>query len=55
MAFLKDALVAALFADDVSPRLDGFAVGLLVSRIQAAFGLETHSTAAPREVVVAHS
>ena len=53
--FLKQAVRAALFADHVSPGLDRFAVGLLVSGVQAAFGLEPHSAAAPREVVIAHS
>ena len=51
----KQAVGTALFADDVSPGLDRFAVGLLVSGVQAAFGLEPHSAAAPREVVIAHS
>ena len=55
VAFFKQAVVAALFADHVGAGLDGVAVGFLVSGVQAAFGLETHSAAAPREVIVAHS
>ncbi len=55
MPFLKQAIRTALFADHVSPGLDRLAVGFLLSGVQAAFGLEPHSAAAPREVVIAHS
>ena len=55
MTFLKQAVGTALFADHVRAGLDRLAVGLLVSGVQAAFGLEPHSAAAPREVIVAHS
>src|ERR1017187_6266823 len=55
MTFLKQPVGAALFVDHVGAGLHSLAIGLLVSGVQAAFGLETHSATASREVVVAHS
>ena len=54
VAFFKQAFVAALFRDDFGARLRGVAVGFLRVGAETAFGLETHSAAAPREVVIAH-
>jgi hypothetical protein len=46
VSFVKDALVAALFRDDVGARLRGVPVGLLRILAESALGAEAHSTAA---------
>jgi hypothetical protein len=57
ISFVKDALVSALFRDDLGAGLGRIAVGLLWILIwpQTAFWAESHSTASPREVVIAHN
>src|SRR5665213_2293670 len=54
VALVKDALVATLFGHDLGARLRRVAVGFQRIRSKTAFWAESHSTASPGKIIIAH-